>query len=129
MKIKIMLPFLKDLSKNKRYAFKSSKMKNPEQLKAQNLIQLLCKKEILKGPSPKPKTKYGIGLIWHRSTMRGDVQNFINPMVDAIKEAMGVDDNYAYIMYADWLYDKKQEPCFIIEVEYESLKKPAVASN
>ncbi len=52
--------------------------------------------------------------------MRGDVSNFVDGIIDAIKKPIGIDDNYASTV-ADWTIDKIN-PRIEITVIYEEGK-------
>lgn len=102
--IKLTIPYMPELSKNKRYVGKFNKVKNPAHRKAQEYITMLFRKELLKHPVVY-KQKCYVDIIWHRSNMRGDVSNIINPVNDALKVCLDFDDSW-FTNRTDWILDK-----------------------
>lgn len=116
-KITFEYPYTPQLSKNKRYAFRGSKKKNPLHQAAQDEVSLLFKAAMRNNDIPL-KRKIWIGYTWHRENMRGDITNFLNPICDAIKECLTFDDNWFSVSMLDWEIDK-ENPRFEITVEYD----------
>jgi Holliday junction resolvase RusA-like endonuclease len=115
--IKITLPYDPELSKNKRFAgkFASTKFPNSKHKKAQAQITALVKQELQKNPRP-IKGRVNVVLIWFRENMRGDVSNFVNPINDAIRDALDFDDNLFSGIY-NWVVDK-DNPRFEITITF-----------
>ena len=117
--IKLVVDHNPSLSKNARYVGFRSKHKNPAHLAAQNEIAWLFKKALLEGHHAIKKQKLWIGIYWYRKNMVGDIQNFINPICDAIKQCLTFDDNWMAISIADWEIDTSNHPRLEIEVMYD----------
>lgn len=54
----------------------------------------------------KPKTKTRVTIFVHRPDLRGDTQNFVKGILDAVAGAIGVDDRY-FAHSVDWEMSKK----------------------
>jgi len=112
----IKIPFLPELSKNKRYAFKSSKVKNPSHRKAQDLITIMLKKKISGKTLNPPGNKLIVDVTIFKPNNRFDASNFVNPINDAVERATGINDRY-YAGSYDWFIDRNN-PSIIIVVGY-----------
>lgn len=121
--LKFEIQELPELSKNKKYYFRNRgtrRIKKEEFCEAMEFlttkIKILVNKSKL---SFTPKQKVHITFIHKRKNARSDCHNFCEAVCDAIKEAIGVNDNYysTFFDYEDLNKKEISEPSFIITID------------
>jgi hypothetical protein len=110
------IPYMPELSKNRRYAFRGSKRKSPAHFKAQRLITLILNRKLALAHFKPSNAKLWVDIVLFKPTIQADASNFINPINDAIVNATGIDDKY-YAGSYDWEIDKKN-PRIEIKVRF-----------
>jgi len=115
--IKITIPYIPALSKNRRFIGKFNKVKSPDHAKAQDLIEMLFRRELINKPVIE-KQKVWVSIMWYRKDMRGDLQNWVNPICDSIKRCLSFDDNYFAFDNLDWIVCK-ENPRMEISFKYQ----------
>ena len=115
------IPYSSELSKNKRFAFYNSKVKNKKHVQMQDLITHKFKSLLRYYPKPN-KCKFFMHLVLHRPTRGTDASNYVNPVLDALKVCLPMDDN---MCAGSWDFEEdKKNPRFEIRVmipEHEML--------
>jgi len=115
MELKVIIPYVPALSKNRRYLSKYAKFKNPEHTAIQNIISYKFGQLLHSNKMPE-KQKVIVNIVWYRSNMRGDCSNFINPICDAIKRVLEFDDNW-FAGSWNWFIDT-ENPRIEISINY-----------
>ncbi len=119
-RVQFTVNYIPDLSKNRRYAYRTQKVKNQAHTAAQDMISYKFKKALRDAGIEKPKKQdLWVAYTWHRKNMRGDASNFLNPINDAIKKCLDFDDNWFSGMYS-WTIDK-ENPRISITVYWEEV--------
>ena len=119
MKAKITVPYDTALSKNAMHGFGRGKVyvKGPTQA-AMDAISYLIRPQCY-GYKWTDEKIY-VQIMVYRPDMRGDPQNFVDTVCDAIKVGIGRDDNI-YAVSVDWALDE-DNPHIDIEVEQKDGK-------
>lgn len=105
--INIVLPLNWELSKNRKFVGRTKKTLNPLYVKAKDDIAWLVRKEINQNGLVFLKKKVWVKMIVLK-TLRGDCHNLIEGALDAIKNQIGVDDNY-FSVSCDWTLSKDKQ--------------------
>lgn len=113
MLISFEIPFLIELSKNKKYLFRSSKFLNPNYKKAKELVGLALLRVFPKDVKIEKKKVY-IKIYVYKPDNRSDVINLIEGIADGIKGPLGIDDRY-FSLSIDW--EVSNDPKILINIE------------
>ena len=115
--IKIEIPWIPEISKNKKFKYKTRKIlsdgyKDGKELITWKIIQTG------KHTSFIPKTKTFVFIKCYRPNFKGDIQNFEEAICDAIKVGINVGDNYFCPVFNYEL--DRDNPRIIIIIEQEN---------
>ncbi len=105
------LPYSSDISKNKKFEYRTSKVKSVKYARYQRLVAMTFKQFC----KQLTKNKVWIFISVYRPDMRSDPTNFIEGILDGIRIVCpNVDDNY-FSTICDWHMDK-EKPRFEITI-------------
>lgn len=105
--LEIDLPLDWELSKNRKFIGRTKKVLNPKYKKMKEWIVWLVTKEMKEENAIFLKEKVWIKIIVCK-TLKGDAHNLIEGILDAVKVAIGVDDNL-FSVSCDWEQSKDQK--------------------
>lgn len=126
--VTIAVPFSLDVSKNRRWSnngrgvvFLSDGVRAYQQMLITDLTEALADRDI-------KQAKVWLSLHVQKPNHRSDAVNAIDTICDALKKAIGVDDNWFCIDRVDWSVQKK-DPMIFIRVAQESACDMVVCSH